>query len=93
MVRNIVCNPTTWEVEAGGVTLKGHLGLHSMFQATLGYIMILNLKKKKKGRSREVQKERKETTLISNITTINFNMQLLIFLESNTFSSFSSCEE
>lgn len=57
MVRNIVCNPTTWEVEAGGVTLKGHLGLHSMFQATLGYIMILNLKKKKRV---EVEKCRKK---------------------------------
>lgn len=90
MVRHIVCNPTTWKAEAGGATLQGHVELHSAFQATLGYIMILNLKIRV-----EVEKCRKKrnSTLISNITTINFNVQLLIFLESNTFPTFSSCEE
>ena len=56
MVRNIVCNPTTWQAEAGGATtLQGHLELHSTFQATLGCIMILNLKNRV-----EVEKCRKK---------------------------------
>lgn len=55
MVRNIVCNPTTWQAEAGGAPLQGHLGLHCTFQATLGCIMILNLKNRV-----EVEKCRKK---------------------------------
>lgn len=60
MIRHIVCNSTTSEADAGGPTFQDHLGLHSTFQGTLGYIMILNLKNSRSG---EVQKERKETLL------------------------------
>lgn len=40
------CNPSTWEVEAGGVGAQGHPQLHIQFQH--GIHETLSIKKKKK---------------------------------------------
>lgn len=32
------CNPSTWEVEAGGSEVEGHPWLHKEFEAGLGYM-------------------------------------------------------
>jgi hypothetical protein len=33
-----ICEPSTWEVEAGGSEVRGYPQLHSEFEASLGYI-------------------------------------------------------
>lgn len=32
-----ICNLGTWKAGAGGLRIRGHIGLHSVFLASLGY--------------------------------------------------------
>lgn len=40
----IFYNPSSWEVEAGGVGIQGHPGLYIEFETSLGYVRNLSQK-------------------------------------------------
>jgi hypothetical protein len=52
-----VCNPSSWEAEAGGLKVQGQLWLHGEFKGSLGYIMRCYLKKTKKEGKGKKEKE------------------------------------
>lgn len=56
-----VCNLSTWESKArNSIPVQGHLGIHSEFPASLGYVARLCLEKETE-RKREMEEEGEKT--------------------------------
>jgi hypothetical protein len=54
-----VGNPSTWEVETGGWKVRGQLGLHSDFEASLGNL-VRSWKERRRRRGRRERERVKE---------------------------------